>query len=112
MATDNYDLVGHCVNLLPLRSRLNPEASFIEYLKQRKIAILDAYDNQQLTFGSLLKELNIARDRSRVPLVPVAFNIGLGLDDAVYFQGLNHEMVFNSREYETFDISLDTGGSE
>jgi hypothetical protein len=54
-ATGNYGLVGHCVNLLALRSYPNGELSFIEYLKQRKTEVLDAYDHQMYTFGSLLK---------------------------------------------------------
>ena len=112
LATGNYGLTGHCVNLLPLRSQVKQNPAFIEYLKQRKLAILDAYDHQQLTFGSLLQKLNTARDRSRVPLVPVVFNVEMGVDDGVNFEGLKQEMIFNSREYETFEIYLNIGGSE
>jgi amino acid adenylation domain-containing protein len=111
LATGNYLLTGHCVNLLPVRSHLKENYSFIEYLKERKIAILDAYDNQRLTFGTLLQKLNTARDRSRVPLVPFTFNVELGLDDGVDFRGLKHEMIFNHRAFETFEISLNVSGS-
>lgn len=48
-ATGNYGLVGHCVNLLPLRSTINPDLSFTEYLKVNKSEILDAYDHQLFT---------------------------------------------------------------
>ena len=112
LATDDYNLVGHCVNVLPVRSKIDQGTTFIGYLKERKIAILDAYDHQQLTFGSLLKNLNLIRDTSRVPLVPIVFNIEEGLDEGVDFYGIKNEMVFNPREYETFDISLTTGGSD
>ncbi|HVM89005.1 MAG TPA: amino acid adenylation domain-containing protein [Puia sp.] len=108
----NYGLVGHCVNLLPVRSKLVNESTFLDYLKSRKNAILDAYDHSQLTFGALLKQLNIARDNSRIPLVPVSFNIETGADDGVSFYGIKHEMVFNPREFETFDISITNGGTE
>src|SRR5690606_39784295 len=64
-----YHLLGHCVNLLPLRSQPKGDLNFTEYLSLRKPAIFDAYENQQLTFGSLLKKLKISRDPSRVPLV-------------------------------------------
>jgi len=110
-ATGNYALVGHCVNLLPLRSHLKGELSFVEYLKNRKKNIFDDYDHQQFTFGSLLKKLNIARDASRVPLVPVVFNIDMGLDDGVSFEGLTYELIYNPREYENFEIFLNTTGS-
>ncbi|HEY4876588.1 MAG TPA: condensation domain-containing protein, partial [Puia sp.] len=76
--TNNYALIGHCVNLLPLRSNLEEGKTFIEYLKERKKKILDDYDHQQFTFGSLLKKINITRDPSRVPLVPAVLNIDTG----------------------------------
>ncbi|RZK51635.1 MAG: non-ribosomal peptide synthetase, partial [Hymenobacter sp.] len=52
-------LVGHCVNLLPLRSQPYGDGDFIAYLRQRKTALFDAYEHQQLTFGSLLKKLRV-----------------------------------------------------
>ncbi|MBK0379127.1 non-ribosomal peptide synthetase [Mucilaginibacter segetis] len=105
-ATGNYGLVGHCVNLLALRTIPDRELQFVDYLKQRKTAILDAYEHQQYTFGSLLKKLNIPRDASRIPLVPVVFNIDIGMDEGVDFYNLKHQYINNPREYETFEIFL------
>jgi amino acid adenylation domain-containing protein len=105
-ATGNFGLVGHCVNLLPLRSFPNGDQSFVDYLKGRKSTILDAYDHQQYTFGSLLKKLNLARDPSRLPLVPVVFNIDIGMDEGIGFYNLKHRYINNPREYETFEIFL------
>jgi non-ribosomal peptide synthetase component F len=67
---------------------------------------LDAYDHQQYTFGSLLKKLNLARDPSRLPLVPVVFNIDIGMDEGIGFYNLKHRYINNPREYETFEIFL------
>ena len=111
-ATDNFRLVGHCVNLLPLRSQLKGDVSFKNYLQKRRSDILDAYDHQLYTFGSLLKKLNIARDASRVPLVPVMFNIDMGLDDDVAFYGLQHRLISIPREYENFELFLNIAGKE
>lgn len=105
-ATGNYGLVGHCVNLLALRSYPKGELSFAEYLKVRKTEVLDAYDHQMYTFGSLLKKLNIPRDASRLPLVPVVFNIDIGMDEGVYFHDLKHSYITTGREYENFEIFL------
>jgi amino acid adenylation domain-containing protein len=105
-------LVGHCVNLLPLRSRPQGTATFVEYLRQRKSAIFDAYEHQQLTFGSLLKTLRLARDASRVPLVPVVFNIDMGLANEVEFYELEYQLVSNPRAYENFELFLNASGSE
>src|SRR5690606_34092134 len=76
-----HQLLGHCVNLLPLRSQPDGALGFGQYLSRRKPAIFDAYENQQLTFGSLLKNLKVPRDTSRVPLVPVVFNVDFGMDE-------------------------------
>lgn len=105
------DLVGHCVNMLPLKSHHNGDFTFLEFLKIRKPAIFDAYENQQYTFGSLLKKLNISRDASRVPLIPIVFNIDIGLNDGVKFEGIEHELIINKREYENFEIFLNASGS-
>ncbi|MEY2903748.1 MAG: hypothetical protein RLY89_2854 [Bacteroidota bacterium] len=106
------ELVGHCVNLLPIRSKYLPEASFVEYLKTRKSLLLDDLDNQQLTFGSLLKKLPISRDASLVPMVPVVFNIDLGMDKGVHFHGLQYELVYHPRAFENFELFLNANGNE
>ncbi|WP_221452684.1 non-ribosomal peptide synthetase [Mucilaginibacter sp. FT3.2] len=111
-ATGNYGLVGHCVNLLALRSHPKGDQSFKTYLNVRTSAILDAYDHQLYTFGSLLKKLNIARDASRIPLVPIMFNIDMGMDDDVAFYGLQHHLHSNPREYESFEIFVNTSGRD
>lgn len=111
-ATENFELVGHCVNLLPLRSTIEPEVSFLEYLKFRKSAFFDAYEHQQLSFGQLVKKLNVKRDPSRVPLVPVVFNMDMGMDSAVFFDALKHQLFSNPRAYETFEIFLNLTGSK
>ena len=110
-ATGNYGLVGHCVNLLPLRTTIDPDISFIEYLKKRKRELYDAYDNQQFTFSELLKKINIKRDRSRVPLVPVVFNVDMELDAGVSFHDLTYKLSYNAREFQTFEVSLNIAGS-
>ncbi|WP_316736908.1 non-ribosomal peptide synthetase [Pedobacter aquatilis] len=111
-ATELYDLVGHCVNLLPLKTTINTEKSFFDYLKKRKGEVLDAYDHQRLTFGELIKKLYIPRDPSRITLVPVVFNIDMGMDNSVRFDGLDYKLISNPRAYENFEIFLNATGSK
>jgi amino acid adenylation domain-containing protein len=106
-ATGNYNLVGHCVNLLPLRTQINSQESFSDYLQKRKTTVLDAYDRQQFTVGSLLQKLALPRDSSRIPLVPIIFNIDQGLDsNTLDFDGLEVEFFSNPRTYENFEIFI------
>lgn len=105
-ATDNLVLVGHCVNLLPIRATIDPEISFGQYLSIRKIQLLDDYEHQSYTFGNLVKALQVKRDSARIPLVPVVFNIDMGLDSQVKFKDLQHTLISNPRKYENFEIFL------
>jgi len=100
------DVVGHCVNLLPLRSKVEPGLSFLAYLKKRKEEFLTALEHQQLTFSELLKKLYIPRDASRVALVPVMLNIDLGMDQKVAFNDLEFELISNPRAFENFELYL------
>jgi len=105
-------LIGHCVNLLPLRSKLDRNQSFGTYLKHRKSSIFDAYDHQTLSFGELLQKLQIKRNASRVPLLPVVFNIDMGMTSNVAFKNLTYNLISNPRTYETFELFLNASGSE
>lgn len=110
-AAGHPNLVGHCVNLLPLRSQPDPAHPFVEYLKKRRLEMLDDYDHQRFTFGALLKKLNIRRDPSRVPLVPFVFNVDRGMDNRVAFSGLTHQLISNPRAYENFELFVNVAGT-
>ncbi|WP_348799929.1 non-ribosomal peptide synthetase [Flavobacterium adhaerens] len=101
-------LIGDCVNLLPLRSKIDPEISFKEYLKLRNTQLFDAYEHQQVSFGHLLKNFAIARDPSRIPLVPVILTVDLArtIENEFSYTGLTHEFNANPRAFGTFEIQL------
>ena len=100
---DMKHLVGHCVNLLALRSHVDDEAAFDAHLKERRTQVLDAFDHQKYTFGTLVQKLKVPREPGRIPLVPVVFNIDMNMDDGVAFDGLTHTFVSNPRHYENFE---------
>jgi len=69
------NLVGHCVNLLPLRSRICGDPTFASYVKAVKRMTNEAYEHQAYPLLRLIKKLNLRRDPSRMPLVAVVFNL-------------------------------------
>lgn len=98
-------LVGHCVHMLPLRLQPHGEQPFASLVEQSRGMLLDAYDHQRITFGRLLRALPIARDRSRLPLMSVIFNIDQALTgehDAM--PGLQLDLDSNARRFETFEL--------
>ncbi|HEY6660521.1 MAG TPA: condensation domain-containing protein, partial [Pyrinomonadaceae bacterium] len=75
LAAGGKNVVGYCINLLPIRSRLNGDPTFASYLAEMKQAVLDAYKHQRYPFRRLLRKLNPPRDPSRMPLITVTFNL-------------------------------------
>lgn len=101
------NLIGHCVNMLPIRTTIHGQTPFIQYLNKRKQEIFDDFENQLYTFGSILKNLPIPRDSSRIPLVPFVLNYEKSEESNIKFHGLNAEAVVNPRSFENFEIILD-----
>jgi amino acid adenylation domain-containing protein len=101
----SHDLVGHCTHLLPLRVTLDPEDSFRALLTTMKSLVLDAYDHQAVTFGTLVKRLKVKRDPSRTPLVSALFNIDPALH-GLTFNGLEMDYAANPKCAYQFDIGF------
>lgn len=107
LASGQGNLVGHCVNFLPLRLQVDPQGSSTDLLAATQANLLDAYDHQTCTFGSLLQQLSIERDPSRPTLVSVMFNVDQAIDEKdLDCPGLSLEVSTNPRSYETFELSL------
>ena len=97
-------LVGHCANLLPMRTSVDPQEPFAEFLKRARRAVLDAYDHQNYTYGLLVQRLALPRDPSRSPLLSAMFNIDRSGFKGLDFGGLQVEISTNRKAFATFDI--------
>ncbi|GAA0717909.1 amino acid adenylation domain-containing protein [Dokdonella soli] len=103
----HHALVGHCVNVLPLRAAIDPAAPFADILDRVRGDLLDSFDHQQYTLGTLLRRLALARDASRLPLVSVLFNLDQALDESsVTFADLGFEFRGNPRTFENFELFI------
>lgn len=98
-------LVGHCVHLLPIRSSLNPEITFAEFLQSLKSTVLDAFDHQDLTLGRLIELMRIPRDPSRLPLAPIIFNLDRA-PAGFQLAGLTTQIEELPRHSLIFDLSV------
>jgi non-ribosomal peptide synthetase component F len=100
-------LVGHCVNMLPLKSRLARGDKFADHVAASRRTMLDAYDHQDVTFGRVLQVLPVARDPSRLPLINVIFNIDQALSgEGNSMPGVALELASNARGHETFELFI------
>lgn len=99
------NLVGHFANLLPVRSKLGADATFIDHLQQVRCQMDRALEHWRYPFGSLLQKLNLARDSSRVPLAPVVFNT-TRRRGALSLAGLEAEVTSNPKRFVNFDLNF------
>ncbi|HWM25443.1 MAG TPA: amino acid adenylation domain-containing protein [Chthoniobacterales bacterium] len=104
-APNGDHLVGHCVNMLPMRAQLGGAQTFACLLKETQDTVLEAFENRRATFGWLLQNLALPRTPGRVPLIPVTFNLDPPLSD-IQFAGLTHRLEANPRSAFQFDLGL------
>ncbi len=74
-------LVGHCVDLVPYRTRFDGALPFTRHLAAVRSLVLDVQERGSLPFARLLRLLKIPHDPGRTPLIQTVFNFdpGLGL---------------------------------
>jgi amino acid adenylation domain-containing protein len=71
-------LFANSTNVVPLRSKIDPDLQFSDYLKQVKTRIVKASEHQEYFFGNIINALNLPRDPSRSPLFSILFNYETG----------------------------------
>jgi amino acid adenylation domain-containing protein len=101
------NLVGHYVNLLPVRIKLSDSDDFINLLGKVRSSFMDDLDHQQVTFGELLQVIDVPRAPGKIPLVNNIFNLDIqkknqGLD----FIGLESSFRTVARNSENFELFL------
>ncbi len=67
------NLIGFFINTLVLRSQIDGNETVKNYLQQIKKIALEAYENQDIPFETIVEKLNIERDISRTALFQAMF---------------------------------------
>jgi natural product biosynthesis luciferase-like monooxygenase protein/amino acid adenylation domain-containing protein/non-ribosomal peptide synthase protein (TIGR01720 family) len=81
---------GYCINMLPVRSRINLSVTAAEHIATVKAALLQALEHGDYPLSKLVRRLNPARDPGRTLL----FNISFNFDRAMEAPGM-HELKIN-----------------
>lgn len=100
---DGQTLVGHCVNLLPLRQTVSSDSRFDEHLKVTQQLVLGAFEHQDYTYGTLVRKLGVKRDTHRLPLTEIQFNLER-VPDNLEFGGLQTKIASNAKAFSNFDM--------
>jgi len=90
---------------LPIRVKAAGDMKFSELLAVTRRKLIDAYEHQSYTYGTLVRKLAIPRNPSRLPLIEVQFNlerVGEKLDLA----GLESTVEQSAKRFVNFDLFL------
>ncbi|MEW2390160.1 condensation domain-containing protein [Streptomyces venezuelae] len=100
------DLVGYFVNMLVFRVDVSGDPSLRDLVKRVQAVALDAYDNQDIPFDHLVRELNPARSRTRHPLFQVMLTLADNTDAGLGFDGLTDVPLDIDAGSSMFDLAL------
>lgn len=67
------DMVGLFLNTIALRTKLDPQDTFLAALAKVKGNVLDAFAYQQVPFEKVVEEIDVGRDLSQHPIFQVLF---------------------------------------
>ena len=99
-------LIGVFLNMLALRTDGGGDPSFAELLARVRHTALAAYDHADVPFERIVDEVNVARDRSRPPLVQTMLALNSTPRVPLTLRGLAVEPLDLSARVSRFDLSL------
>ena len=99
--------IGLYLNLLPLRFRSTPNASFSEALREARTKSYSALEHSRLPFDIILDELNVPRSALHSPLFQAFFDYRQGAKENPTFSNLQFQIQDAALGETAYDISLD-----
>lgn len=113
-ADGTNDLVGHLVNLVPLRVTIDDNYALKDFFKIVRSEMFDAFDHQSFAYGSLVQELtNIKRDPSQLPLLNIVFNIDQQTpNQGLFLKNMESQLDNIPRVYDNFELFINAASRE
>lgn len=99
-------LVGLFLNNLALRTDLSGDPSFEELLARVRSSCLEAYENQEVPFETVIEKLSPSRDASRTPFFQIFFNMLNYAAAEMTFAGNKALPLRFESEHAKFDLTL------
>ncbi|MBN1204185.1 MAG: amino acid adenylation domain-containing protein [Myxococcaceae bacterium] len=100
-------IVGNFVNMLVLRTRLEPGASFGDLVGRVRRGALEGYEHQELPFEKLVEALAPERDPSRHPIFQVIFALNQRPERKVSFHAVETDWHPTPAETARVDLALE-----
>ena len=119
-------LIGYFVNMIAVRTKINPEQSFSDLVRDVHVAVIEGIDHAAYPFSRVVQDLNVPRQHAPIFQVGYSFQnaslfSGYGLTDESYkglrialLDGINREGPFGEYELalevgeldETYDLAI------
>ncbi|WP_460318522.1 non-ribosomal peptide synthase/polyketide synthase [Pseudomonas ogarae] len=99
-------LIGFFVNVLPLRSRLDADATFASFLAHTQDNLLGALEHQDLPFDQIVDASGVPRHKAMNPLLQVLFVMNNVPVRPRSMAGLNMEFLPALETHSKFDMAL------
>src|SRR5262249_11955028 len=66
-------LVGYCVNMIALRSRMDGRRTFTHFVRELELTLVDGLDHAAHPFPALVRSLHVPRTQDHTPVFQVCF---------------------------------------
>ncbi|SDE75732.1 amino acid adenylation domain-containing protein [Paracidovorax valerianellae] len=103
---DLEGLIGFFVNVLPLRSRMEPGLDFMQWLARTKDSTLSAFEHQDVPLDRIVELAGLPRTRQHAPLVQVLFVLQNMPQSRFELPGLAIEMAAQPVSTSKFDLGV------
>ncbi|MET1077653.1 MAG: amino acid adenylation domain-containing protein [Pseudomonas sp.] len=100
-------LIGHFVNTQVIRTRLDPQQSFAELLREVRGQVLQLHAYQEVPFDRVVEAVNPPRQTSHSPLFQVMLVLQNTPGGALQWPGLNLSALVASGAVAKFDLTLE-----
>jgi amino acid adenylation domain-containing protein len=100
-------LVGFFVNTVPLRGRIQAEATFRERVRAEKQAAFEAFANAELPFDRMVEELRLPRDPARNPVFQTVLTLQNARMDPLELAGAEVTALDTETGRSRFELTLD-----
>jgi amino acid adenylation domain-containing protein len=102
-------LIGFFVNNLVLRSRLNTEQSFAEFLQASRATVLEAFEYQDVPFEMLVDRFCPERNFNHSPLFQILFSLQDQMQTDLSLPGVQVSGVAREQSLAKFELSVQVG---
>ncbi|MCP5002869.1 MAG: SDR family NAD(P)-dependent oxidoreductase, partial [Planctomycetes bacterium] len=107
-------MMGYCINMIGIRSQVNPETKLLEFFKQLQLTQADALYHSVYPFLRVVQDLKIQRNSNISPLFQISYAYQNFVEETV----INSLMNFSNQEFtlktiegiyqeDNFDLGLD-----